>query len=268
MLDLILDSHSQMCGIGEFHSGRPASICSCGKPAGECAVWQGVLGPQPWRDFGIYKPKLSYVFGRGPYRTAHGAHTPVDSEEFIAYNLGVMRRVLAERGKSIIVDSSKEVERTELLSTSPEIEPIIVHLVRDGHGSTWTYINKYKRLFPFFCMWALSNLKIEVLRLRFKRVAQGRGKFIYIYFPDLLRDPAAVIRRLCDEIGISYEPSMLIYDEPTHHQIEGNKTRFAKGHTIYPDRWRQDMPVFLRICWTACFGWLNVYYKKLRASFA
>jgi len=45
LLDLLLDSHSQMCGIGEFHAGRATSICTCGKPAPECEVWKAVMGP-------------------------------------------------------------------------------------------------------------------------------------------------------------------------------------------------------------------------------
>jgi hypothetical protein len=268
LLDLILDSHSQMCGIGEFHSGRATSICSCGKPASECAIWRNALGPLPWKEQGIFKSKADLLFDRGQYRMTRGEHVPVDPQAFIASNLEVFKKVLAGRGKSIIVDSSKEVERTELLSISPEIEPIMIHVVRDGHGSTWTYINKYKKVFPYFYMWAFSNLKVEVLRRRFKRIAGGRGKFIYLRLPDLVRDPSGVVSRLCDEIGVPFEPSMLLFDEHPHHQIEGNRTRFAKGHTIYPDSWRKEMPAGLRVFWTLCFGWLNVYYMRLKRSFS
>ena len=193
---------------------------------------------------------------------------PVQNEQYIASNLSIFRSLLALRKRSVIVDSSKEVERAELLSTSPDIEPVIIHLVRDNRGSTWTYIKKYKKFFPYFYMWAFSNLKVEILRWRFKRLTRGRGTFIYLRFADLVADPERTLRRLCMEIGVAYEPQMLEFDTVEHHQIEGNRTRFAPGHTIYPDGWRKDIPTSLRIACTAAFGWLNVYYTRLRRSFA
>jgi hypothetical protein len=266
LTDLLLDSHSQMLGIGEFHAGRASCVCSCGKPAPECAVWQRALGPLPWREQGIFKKKLDYLFNRGVYRCAKGAPAPVDEAQFITSNLVVFRTLLADRKKTIIVDSSKEVERAEVLSKSPEIEPIVIHMVRDGRGSTWTYIAKYRKILPYFYMWAFSNLKAELLRRRFKRLAQGRGKFIYVRFEDLVNEPEKTLRFLCDEIGVVYESGMLRFDEHEHHQIEGNRTRFVKGHTIYPDTKPREMPTYLRLPFMVLFGWLNFYYRHKRTA--
>ena len=266
LTDLLLDSHSQLLCIGEFHAGRASSVCSCGKPAPECVVWQKALGPQPWREQGIFKKKLDYLLDRGSYLCAKGAPVPVDEGEFTASNLAIFRTLLADRKKSIIVDSSKEVERAEVLAKSPDIEPIIIHMVRDGRGSTWTYIAKYKRVFPYFYMWALSNLKAEVLRRRFRRLTGGRGKFIYVRFSDLVNEPEKTLRLLCKEIGVEYEPAMLRFDEHEHHQIEGNRTRFVKGHAIYPDTKPREMPLRLRAPFMFLFGWLNFFYRHRRTG--
>jgi hypothetical protein len=266
LLDMLLDSHSKMCGIGELHAGRATSICTCGKSASECMIWQHALGPLPWKEQGIFKSKTDYLFDRGIYRCAKGRPVPIDDAQFIAMNLQMFRTLLSDRGKSIIVDSSKEVERAELLSSSPEIKPIIIHLVRDGRSATWTYISKYKKLMPYFYMWTLSNLKIEILRRRFKRLSGERGKFIYLRFSDLINDTEKTLRWLCDEIDVTFEPRILLFDEQEHHQIEGNGTRFVPGHTIYPDKKWQEMPAGMRAMWTLCFGWLNCYYKYLKKS--
>jgi hypothetical protein len=266
LLDMLLDSHSQMCGIGELHAGRASSICTCGKPAPECVIWQHALGPLPWNEQGIFKSKLNYLFDRGIYRCAKGAPTPIDEADFISINMKMFHALLSDRQKSIIVDSSKEVERAELLSRSPEIRPVIIHLVRDGRGATWTYINKYKKLMPYFYMWTFSNLKIEILRRRFNKRSNGQGKFIYLRFADLINDTEKTLRWLCDEIGVPYEPQMLVFDEQEHHQIEGNGTRFVPGHIIYPDKKWQEMPRGLRAVWTLSFGILNLYYKRIKKS--
>ncbi len=265
LLNVLFDSHSQVFGVGELHAARAGSICTCGKPASECHVWQNALGPLPWTEQVMFKRKLDFLFDRGAYRFVQ-APDGIDAEKYIADNVDIFRKLLSGSKKSVIVDASKEPERAELLSASPDIEPIVIHLVRDGRGVTWAYIRKYTNIFPHFYLWALSNLKIEIFRHRFARKFGGRGKFIYLRFADLANDTEHTLRFLCDEIGIPYEPGMLLFDEHEHHQVEGNRMRFVRGHTIHKDVGGANMPYPLRAFWTTCFGLLNVYYTRIRKT--
>lgn len=256
LLDMILGSHSEMFGVGEMHAAKYTSPCTCGLLARECPLWVDVLGPQPWPRQEIYRPKLSYVLNSGPYLSAT-RHTPIDTSTFIKDMLGQYRRILSYTHKKILVDSSKEVERTEVLVTSKEIDPVVIHLVRDGRGATWSYLRKYKKTFPYFYMWAFSNLKIELFRRRYT------GTFIYLRYSDLVANPESVLRELCEYIGVAYEPVMLQFNTIPHHQIEGNRMRFVEGSVIYKDeKWRRDMPLYYRIPFDIVFGWLNFYYTK------
>ncbi|MBI5469886.1 sulfotransferase [Candidatus Kaiserbacteria bacterium] len=254
LLDILLDSHSSVVGVGEMHGAKPNRPCTCGRRAGDCEVWRDALGAEPWQRREIYRPKLSYLLGRGPYFYSIGKK-PVDDAEFTGATMRAYAQLLKRFNASIIVDSSKEVERAELIARDPNVEVIIIHLVRDGRGTTWSYIRKYKKLIPYLFMWFLSNVKIEIFKRRFKR------RILFLRYEDLADNPEATLRKLCEKIGIPFEPAMLEFDKKEHHQIEGNRMRFVPGHAIHrDDKWRHDMPLWLRALFTLCFGWLNAFY--------
>ncbi|HWP61356.1 MAG TPA: sulfotransferase [Candidatus Paceibacterota bacterium] len=254
LLDLLLDGHSRLMGVGEIELATDESICTCGKRARECHVWKEALGPSPAPRREVYRSKWDFLFNRGPFR-AGSTHQIIDQKEFTDATLFTMRTVLKETGKTIIVDSSAQTDRADLLSRSPDIEPMYVQLVRDGRGATWSFIRKYQHIYPFIVMWCAGNLKLSLFLRR------ARGKKLFMRYEDLVREPEQQLRRICDMLGVPFEPRMLNFRENEHHQVEGNRTRFGKDPIRIDDKWRRDMPLYQRALFNLLFGWLNLYYR-------
>ena len=255
LLDLLLDGHSAMTGVGEMAVARSDLTCTCGKKAAACPLWSAAFGAAPWSSQEIYRPKIATLLGRGPYRDVH-THEPIDEA---AYRRAVTRAyatILAHTGERVIVDSSKSAERAELLAGSPEVEPVVIHLVRDGRAVTWSYMRKYKRLFPYVFFWIAANVKIALLRRRWK------GQWIFVRHEELAEHPSRELTRVCEALGLSYEPGMLDFRAGERHQIEGNRMRFGAGTEIRRDEaWRRDMPLTARALFAVTCGWLNWLYK-------
>ena len=150
----------------------------------------------------------------------------------------------------------------EVLSQSRVIEPIALHLARDGRAVTWSYVRKYKANPAYFMIWARKNLKIEVLRARLGK----QLPFLFMRYEDLVDDPERNLRRVCDVLDVEYESRMLNFREGEHHQIGGNRMRLETGAAIRVDNaWKTDMPRSQRLLFDACFGLLNAYYARRRS---
>jgi hypothetical protein len=257
LLDLLLDGHSQMFGVGEINGVRADSICTCGKRAQECRIWQDAFPEGGWgKRWEVFRTKLDFLLDRGPFRLV-ATREPLDEASFVAATLHAYRSVLAASGKSILVDSTGLPDRADLLMRSGELDPSFIFLVRDGRGVTWSYYRKYKRLFPFLFLWASMNLKNEW----FLRRARRYGPVLFLRYEDLVREPERELRRVCDALGIPYEERMLALRENEHHQVEGNRMRFGKDPIRVDEAWRRDMPLSLRVAFDMLFGWLNLYYR-------
>lgn len=255
LLDLLLDGHSQMFGVGEIERTREDSVCTCGTKARECPMWAHAF-PDWSKRREVYRPKLAFLRDRGPFLSTSTLR-PIDEPAFVAEEVAAYRAVLAASGARIIVDSSAQPDRVDLLMRSPDIEPFFIFLVRDGRGVTWSYIRKYKKIFPFFFFWATMNLKNEWLLRRARRY----GPALFMRYEDLVAHPEREVRRVCEMLDVPYEPRMLAFRQNEHHQVEGNRMRFAKDPLRADEAWRWDMPRTLRVAFNALFGWLNLCYR-------
>ena len=255
LLDLLLDGHLQMFGVGEMERAREDSICTCGKRAKECQMWAHAF-PDWSKRREVWRSKLSFLRDRGPFLST-STMQPIDERAFVAEEVAAYRAVLAASGKHIIVDSSAQSDRVDLLMRSSKIAPLFIFLVRDGRGVTWSYIRKYKKVFPFFFFWASMNLKNEWLLKRARRY----GPVLFMRYEALVREPARELARVCQMLTIPYEPQMLTLRENEHHQVEGNRMRFATDPIRVDESWRADMPLALRAAFNLTFGPLNLYYQ-------
>lgn len=255
LLDLLLDSHSQVVGVGEMHGATVDAQCTCGLQARACSFWTTVLGSEPWPRREIYEKKTDFLLGRHVYRSGL-TNERIDTQEYKDATVAAYKRILDSHHAHIIVDSSKSVERAQILATSDEVTPVVIHLVRDARAVTWSYIRKYHELIPFLYSWGLSNLKIELFKCRFK------GVMLYVRYEAFVSHPEETVRALCRELNIQYEPAMLAFRESVHHQIGGNRMRLGGGRDIKRDEmWRYEMPAYWKFFVTLTFGWLNVYYR-------
>lgn len=289
LLDLIMGSHSQIFGVGEFQQyffmpGITKS-CMCGKKAIDCPFWKKVFknlnlesGLTP------YRKKRDFLLNRKNYLDSYHKK-PINLKKYIKLNEELYENILKYSGKKIIFDSSKWPERVELLLNSNKLDIIILHLVRNGKGVTWSWRNRHSNRgekkttwsvlnkwdkYPDFIKgiltmyhWLRRNLYIEIIKKR------NKVKFIFLRYEDFVKSPENVLRRVLKKLNLSFEAQMIDFkNKGNHHQIAGNpRVRTRQGIEIKEDTyWKKDMPLIYRITFDLLFGWLNIYYKFKKST--
>jgi len=268
LLDIIMDSHSKIVGVGEltnwsFNKKRQLeTICSCKKTLMECSFWQKVFKNIPDEfqlsdsKLEIHQKKLDFIFNRKRYFSSVNRAKKIDFEKYLRLNEQIYKNILAVSGKKVIFDSSKDVDRANILSYSDKLELIFLHLVRDGRGVSYSYKIKYSGIISPVFRWALKNLKIEIFKRRY------RERFVFIRYEDFCKDPKKEIEKILKKVGLDFEPQMLNFSKKIHHQAGGNRLRFDEVQEIKENiLWRKRLPVFDKIVFHILFGWLNKIYN-------
>ena len=67
LLDIILDSHSKIFGIGELENFNKESLCACGKELSKCSFWNDIL-KNP-KNLKIRRKKIDFILNRDRYYT-------------------------------------------------------------------------------------------------------------------------------------------------------------------------------------------------------
>lgn len=268
LVDLIMDSHSQIVGVGEltnwfFQKEKQSEIfCTCQKTLATCPFWQKVFQSIPQAlqisdsKLAIHQKKIDFLFNRKRYFFVADKIKKVDLEKYLKLNEKVYENILTYSGKKIIFDSSKDVDRAKALLDSGQLEIIFLHLVRDGRAVSYSYKRKYGGVITPMIRWALRNLKIEILKRRHPE------KFIFMRYEDFCKNPKQEIKKILQRIGLDFEPQMLNFREKTHHQAGGNRLRFTQDEKIREDlAWQTQLPLLDKIIFNLLFGWLNLYYR-------
>jgi hypothetical protein len=123
-------------------------------------------------------------------------------------------------------------------------EAVFVHLVRDGRAVVLSRAE---------AAWGTDEVEFETLVWR-SQVEQGRSagraigphRYREVRYEDLLDDPAAVCRGLCEFIGVEYDPAMLTYYERSEKIIAGQPfpdehKNLARPPTKGLRDWRQEL---------------------------
>ena len=102
----------------------------------------------------------------------------------------------------------------------PQIESRFIHLVRDNRAVLASFLRKNPQMTTLGVSWWLAHDLRRNLRLHRRQPAKH---VIHVQYEKLQQDPEAELRRLCDFLGISYDPAMLEFWKPEHHFIAGNR---------------------------------------------
>lgn len=250
LLDLMLDSHSAVFAAGELIAlDREKSD----------KFWQGTLGSEKTSELDIIRSKTAFLTGRKRFFALETGHV-VSPEEYCRVNVELFSSMQNTTGAHFIVDSSKNIHRAEALSECSSFSPYWLHIVRDGRGVTWSYLKKYphKKLFAL-TKWFLSNLKVEIARLRWG------GPYLLVRYEDLVHAPERELQRIARFLRIPYEEAMLHFREYEHHLVGGNRMKERSTEISEDTAWRTEMPARYRFAFAILFGWLNWWYAVRRA---
>jgi len=263
LLDMLLSAHSKIFGVGELCSlsfGQiDKEICSCGRKALGCSFWskilKGLKGTDKIPSLSVKRNIFASLFNIPEFRFRERKNS-LSIDQYLKFNEKLYQKIVEVSGNRVLLDSSKEVERAEILARSNKLNLIFIHLIRDGRGVMWSYKKKYKKtIFPIF-IWLLTNLKAEIIKRRNKNV-----KTIFLRYEDLADKPEKELERILKILGLSFEKQMLNFSTAPQHQIAGNRLRLRKDREIKKDSsWRENLSQFDLFLFYLIAGFLNKYY--------
>ncbi len=274
----------------DFH----AASCGCGRPLAECELWGPVIsaleadfdfervrGIQDAAD--AWEPgRLGAVTGRGRSGnpcardaresaglgdddSATGASGEAAAGEYGLYdrfNVRLFTEVATRLGDpTYLIDSSKTARLNALRPLSlvrAGFGVRLVHLVRDGRGCMWSYVNKgSNRLLEAGREGAGARLRFAGLRSALSwrlanRAAEAFGSiypdsYLRLRYEDFTTDPRAELDRLGAFLGLDLSPQIADLEHgrpfPRVHQVAGNRMRGEEIISLRPDLgWERELP--------------------------
>lgn len=256
ILDMTLGQVDGFVSTGELVSVfRKHGWCSCGKfIRSECEVWQRIFteafgSPTEIADACEFMnhaiprhTRLQYL----PYALLPNGTTRLrlhinDYLDLLARLYGAIHRV---SGCQIVVDSSKTPSYGYLLSTIPDIDLYVVHLVRDARAVAYSWQRvksvphpktpwklKYRGPVLSSWMWIRSNLFTEIFW------PHKNPKTLSVRYEDFVKNPQDTVQAILDltdqhverlpfvqEHEIAFEPVHTVAGNPVRHQRKSSIT--------------------------------------------
>ncbi len=265
LLDLIMDSHSQVVGVGELsHYDKHlklGGLCSCGRLIKDCKFWQKVFEDVDSSKLPlIYRKKGDFLCNKNIYFYYKDSEKKLDRVDYTNTAEQVYKNILQFSGKKIVFDSSKDYDRAEaLIKFNQNLDITLLHLVRDGRGVAYSNIKLGRNGYEFMKKWMISNLKIELVKKRNKNVRN-----IFILYEDFVKNPERVLKYILNQVDLSFEDKMLNFGNVIHHQPGGNFNLRIKAKTDeikLDEKWKRKMSLKDKIIFNILFGWLNFFYR-------
>ena len=283
VLDSVLGNHPHIQSVGEL--SRLASdawiqnfYCSCGKRAKECPFWSAVhdtwcasngkVSAQEYVEIqnNVEQFRYSHYWAREHWKETR------TFQVYAEQTLLIMKAIQMISGCSVIVDSSKGIERAYVLSLMPEIDLRVIQLVRDPRGVVWSHKKSFTkdlqnglprdiRSTPAWraaLYWSRMNLHADWLRSRL-----GPERALLVRYEDFMLQTQPVLQKIGDFIGITdvqrviEESSKLYFD----HTIAGNRVRMkGKLELKFDQDWQQNLSPGDRRITELISGWLMTRY--------
>lgn len=124
-------------------------------------------------------------------------------------------------GKPIVVDSTKSTDwhHAQLARLSGTgASTTLVHLMRDGRAVVNSRIRKYPEEAPRAIIeaWLAQIARTDEL------VAAFPGDVVRVRYEELASAPERTVQRICEALGVAYDPAMLRFWEADQHPLGGN----------------------------------------------
>jgi hypothetical protein len=249
-------------GVGQDH------LCGCGQHFSSCPVWSAVMrrvreaatlddeAPPP-DEVDIGRGLLARLrMARLPGTLARHllGRRPVPGHTDDAMITQLYRAIAAETGGAVIIDSSKLPPYGLLLSSLPDVELSVIHLVRDPRATAYSWLRskpsrdtedagdmQRQQTWKSAILWTVWNLTAAVVW------GDDDPRVCRIRYEDFVSDPEGQLARVATMIGA--EPAALPFLGPDlvrlapTHSVAGNPNRHDAGVVrLRPDdEWRTSM---------------------------
>lgn len=257
LLAFLLGAHPRIATVGELKvvpaSFRDGSDCSCGVLLRECEFWARVnerlredgldLADPAFRTHAGGASKLDrVVVGQVRGATAELARSAAIAvlpparrrwTQTIRCNAALMRAILEETGRPMILDTSKDASRLRYLQESGRFDIRVLHLVRDGRAVAWSLIRKGVDSRQAAAEWVSEHEQAARLRAKF-----GAGRWLTFQYERLCEDPDSTLAEICRFLGITADAALMQFRSWDSH-ILGNRMRLSREQGIRLDTsWR------------------------------
>jgi sulfotransferase family protein len=142
-------------------------------------------------------------------------------------------------GTHLVVDSSKTAVRLKLLHLVRPENTRVLYLVRDGRAVAASAMRRSGITAAAAArIWKREN---QTLALVLRGI--GNAQKHRVRYEDLCENPAREMSRICDFLGIPFEPAMVRLWERPVHNIPGNPMLFQKSRReiARDERWRREL---------------------------
>lgn len=285
VLDSVLGNHPLIQSVGEL--SRLASdawmqdfYCSCGKRSSECPFWVAVYetwsasnGKVSVEDFLETQNNIEQS-RHWPFSVGRSWKQTQNFQVYVEQTTLVLKAIQKISNCSVIVDSSKSIERAFALSQIPEIELRVIQLVRDPRGVVWSHKKKFAKdlqsglprdiqsqpAWRAALYWCRMNLQADRLRNHL-----GPERTLLVRYEDFMLQTLPVLQRIGDFISVDLTDVQRVINDGKKlyfdHTIAGNRVRM-KGmlELKFDEEWRQKLSPQDRRITEILSGWLMTRY--------
>ncbi len=235
ILDMVLGTHSKMIGLGEImpfirrknHESDNKSTCSCGQKGSECEFWG----------------KIENMMKK--YNTEEEAYLKIADFFFDLYG-----------NDTILVDSSKNsYSYLKLLNEKFDLK--VIFLTRDFRSWAFSrYLSSKMPIFLLIFRWLAENKKLQ------HQLHKMNIDFFSVGYEEIAMYPDFALKKICEFVGVNFEPQMLNPAKTKSHIINGNVVRAdaeKRSKIMYDARWLTSAKVSFNGLF---FSILNRFNKK------
>jgi len=290
LLDMVLGSIDSFFSAGElryvWESDAAEPRCGCGELLSSCSVWQAVIygsstSGRCLADLGLARVRrLQSELGRTRHtRSLLLADTRpsyrTDLRDYLAAMNALYARIGEVTGASVIVDSSKRPSDAALLRLLPNVDPYVVHLVRDPRAVAYSWqrskadpgaADRTDGRMPNRSavlstgVWVELNGVGQLVRRHF-----GPDRSLLVRYEDFVARPRRTVAGILAMLDVVADPPVShdgITTLASNHTVGGNPNRFTHGPIqIRPDDdWRERLAMTDSWTCSALAAPLNAIY--------
>jgi hypothetical protein len=150
-----------------------------------------------------------------------GPTCPIWNQFNLESKLDVYEQLTRITGKSIIIDSTKNINWLTQQISNLKSEPVnlfLIYLMRDGRAVVNSLMRKYSDKDPkeIILDWKVHVEKTNSLFINFE------GSKMKLHYEALALNPSEIIEKICNFLGLNFEPYMVQFYLKEHHPIGGN----------------------------------------------
>ena len=267
LLDRILGHVPGFVSVGElrmiWRRGLVGNAtCGCGSAFRECPFWTKVgdraYGGWDAVDVGEVM-RLRTSLDRGwttlPLASPVLPRSWTDRlARYEAYLAPLYRSIAEVAGASVVVDSSKLPSHAFILKRMNDVDPRVIHLVRDARAVAYSWQkdvvkdpNTGERMIVYRPWSAAARYDLYNAMTSFLRIA--RVPYLRVRYEDLVAAPEATVRNIVRHVRPEDDPDLSFIDGDTvslgvGHTVGGNPMRFTQGSMQIrrDESWRTRFP--------------------------